>query len=29
MSKVRIRTFAALASLTAFLLSGSAGFGIR
>ncbi|CAN5624048.1 hypothetical protein BH18ACT1_BH18ACT1_13980 [soil metagenome] len=29
MTKARIRTLAILASLTAFLLSSGAGFGIR
>jgi hypothetical protein len=29
MTKVRARTLATLASLTAFLLSSGAGFGIR
>jgi hypothetical protein len=29
MTKVRVRTLATLASLTAFLLSSGAGFGIR
>jgi hypothetical protein len=29
MSKVRVRTLATLASLSAFLLSSGAGFGIR
>ena len=29
MTKLRVRTLATLASLTAFLLSSGAGFGIR